>query len=240
MISEALVQQFRTKGYAITPKLLDDESLAMVRDVFARIAADNRPGDGTPVVRNNLFPSRLHLKYPEMARFLRHPAFIGLCRQLIGPDADQTWNQAIIKPPRTGGRFGWHQDAAYEISKPLDEGFTLWIAIADTTVDNGTLWVAPSYWSRGLMPHIWDDKVQEFQCQFDGAPEPTEKQPVELKAGQMLIFSRLIPHASGANQTDKPRLAYQVGFGPTHIIDSKGQPFGDRVPVLRDGNVIDA
>lgn len=239
MVDPALIAHFRSHGYAITPPLLDADTLAVIREVFTRIEQGSKAGDGTYKVRNNLFPSGLHRTFPEMARVLRHEAFMGLARQIVGDDVDQTWNQAIIKPAKTGGRFSWHQDARYAITDPLDAGFTLWVAISQTTLANGTLWVAPSYWARGLMPHIWDAEHTEWQCQFDGQAEPAEKQPVELQPGQMLIFSRLIPHASGPNTTDAPRLAYQVGFGPPGCVTADTRkPFGDGVPVLRGGRVV--
>ena len=120
------------------------------------IAAGAKDGDGMYKVRNNLFPRGLHLQYPEMALFLRHGVFIDLATHIVGGNVEQTWNLAIIKPAKAGGRFSWHQDGRYAISDPLDAGFTLWVAINKTTIANGTLWVAPSYWSRGLLPHVWD------------------------------------------------------------------------------------
>ena len=239
MIAQDLVQHFRQFGYAITPVLIEESALAEVRGVFERILAE--ADAKTYTVRNTLFPAGLHRLYPEMARFLRHPALLGLAKQLVGDEVDQTWNQAIIKPGITGGHFSWHQDGRYAITEPLDAGFTLWIAITDTTIANGTLWVAPSYWGRGLMPHIRDNTHYEWQCQFDGKPEPVCKMPVELKAGQMLIFSRLMPHASGPNTTDAPRMAYQVGFGrPGAVLGETQKPFGDQVPVFRRGQLVPA
>jgi phytanoyl-CoA hydroxylase len=240
MTTPDYVSHFRKHGYAVTPALLDGACLDVVRGVFARIEADAGQGGKMYRVRNNLFPSGLHRQFPEMARFLRHPVLIKLARQICGDNIDQVWNQAIIKPAKTGGHFAWHQDARYGITDPLDGGFTLWVAINKTTIANGTLWVAPQYWSRGLLPHVWNDEHKEWQARFDGEPEPASKQPVELEAGQMLIFSRLIPHASGANITDSARLAYQIAYAPPGCVaaDTR-EPFGDRVPVLRDGEVVE-
>jgi ectoine hydroxylase-related dioxygenase (phytanoyl-CoA dioxygenase family) len=236
-------RQFARVGYFVTDPLFDAATLAMLRREFDALAQGRHSSDHPSAhdenlykVRGNLFPSHLHLHNPHQRAFLHHPALVELAGAMIGPDVDETWNQAIIKPGGTGGHFSWHQDAQYAHTDPMDPGFTCWIAVTDTTVANGTLWIAPGWFERGLQPHVWNQEHHEWQCRFDGESEPPEKRPVELKAGQALIFSRLIPHASGPNTTDQPRMAYQIGYIPPGIVSIPDRkPFGDGIAVLRDG-----
>lgn len=242
VLSPAQIEQFRLQGHAITGVLFDAATMAKVRAAFEGVwQTVNAQPDAIYRVRGNLFPSGLHRLNPDLAAFCRHGVFAQLCRELIGPDADQVWNQAIIKPGQTGGHFGWHQDARYAITDPLDDGFTCWLAVTQTTIANGTLWAAPDYFGRGLLPHDFDAQHREWQCRFDGAPEPGRKCAIELQPGQMLVFSRLVPHASGPNSTDQPRMAYQLGYmTPGLKAKETGQPFGDAVPILRAGKHITA
>lgn len=240
-IEEITEAEYRRQGFLVTQKLFDASTMARVRQAFehkwrALIEADTKGDAKVARSRNNLFPSGLHLEYPELATFLHHPIFQELCRRLVGPEADLTWNQGIIKPGKTGGQFAWHQDGHFAITEPMDAGFTCWLAVTPATVENGTLWVAPEYYGRGLLSHIRDVQGTTWQCQFDGQPEPKHKIPVELEPGQMLLFSRFMPHSSGPNQTDGVRIAYQIGFGPPGAILVKtGEHFGNQVPLLRGG-----
>ena len=61
--------------------------------------------------------------------------------------------------------------------------------------------------------------------------------PVEMRAGHVAIFSSLLLHRSGPNTSrDRPRRGYVPQYHvPNPILLSTGQPFGDQVPVLRNG-----
>ena len=63
---------------------------------------------------------------------------------------------------------------------------------------------------------------------------------VVYRAGQVAIFSSLLLHRSGPNNsTDRPRRGYVPQYHvPDPILVSSGQPWGDRVPVLRNGEPV--
>src|ERR1051326_92015 len=108
--------EYRRQGFVITEKLFDDATMESVHRALehkwrALVEADALGKTKVGRSRNNLFPSRLHLEYPELATFLHHPVFQELCRKLVGPEADLTWDKGLIKPPQTGGLFAVVQDA---------------------------------------------------------------------------------------------------------------------------------
>jgi len=65
------------------------------------------------------------------------------------------------------------------------------------------------------------------------------KQPVVLRAGQMAVFSSLLPHSSGPNTSGETRYAYVVQYHHGGV-KKKGthEPYGDQVPLLRGGRAV--
>lgn len=234
------------QGFFITDVLFDEDTLATLRAEFMRLWEANIAACRTQderalyLAESRPFICRLDHQSDVCDAFCRHPVFIELCRQLIGPDADMSWNQAILKPPGyPDNNFAWHQDNWYaekgdyakdsnlDMLRRNDTGFTCWVAVTRTTIENGTLWVLPEHHKQGLLPHVWSDERREWQGQYD----TSTKQPAVMQAGQVLIFRRYTPHASGANVSDETRMAYQIGYCKPGL---KLKPSIDLAPVLRD------
>jgi phytanoyl-CoA hydroxylase len=234
LITSAQIQQLDELGYFITDPLFPLEDLKAVEREFAKLS--EVPPDRT----GGNFACFLHKTNPACAEFCRHPVFAAFCRQLLGPEVYQTWNQMIVKKPGQAGTFGWHQDAYYGVHNPNgeigpehpDDDFlsgviTLWVAITRTTIDNGCLWVLPGRHKEGLLPHHWDTANKEWVGDYD----TSEQVPAELAPGQMLAFTRLTPHSSGPNVSQTVRMGYQIGYS----IDIG---IRDMVPFIRDGRRI--
>ena len=71
-----------------------------------------------------------------------HPAILGLCADLIGPDVRLYWDQAVYKKTEKPRRVPWHQDNGYTYVEP-QEYLTVWLALTDATEENGCPEVAP-------------------------------------------------------------------------------------------------
>lgn len=254
IVSDAQRQQLEEEGFFITGVLFDEPTLAGLRGEFQRfwdehIAGAEQTGDPLTIeqARYRPFIARLHLRSPICHAFCRHPAILDICRQIIGPDVDTTWNQTILKPPQRDSQsdnaFAWHQDQWYalkgdyakdsnlDILREPNNAITLWVAVSRTTVDNGTLWVLPGRHKEGLLPHVWSESRREWQGQFD----TSWKIPAVMKAGQMLVFRKYLPHGSGPNVSSEVRMAYQIGYTVPGL---KLHPSEDLSPVLRGGQVV--
>lgn len=237
-VTEEQQRKFKEDGYFLTDTVFGEDELKAVLAEFQRLweeeirAAEKK---GLPkrieLAKLRPFIGQVHTKSPECEQFVRHPAYLTLCRELIGPDADLYYNQAVMKPPAKGRSFGWHQDTQYIITDPL-EYITCWTAITRTTVDNGTIWILPGMHRHGLLPHDWSEEAHEWQCRAD----TSWKIPVVLRPGQIAVFNSLLPHASGPNVSEEVRAAYVVQY---HVPQVKhrdtGKLIGDQYPVLRAG-----
>lgn len=240
-------QQFEKDGFFTTDVVFSDNELAPLRDEFERFwkqlreTASSQDANVQEQARYRPFMIRLHETSTVCADFCRHPVFLQLCRELLGPDADLSWNQAIIKPPAPiDNTFSWHQDMWYAMNGPYQEdcdldmlqapdtSFTMWVAVSRTIVDNGTLWVLPGMHQAGLLPHVKHDKQNEWVGQYD----TSWKTPAVMRAGQALVFNKYLPHSSGPNISDETRMAYQISYSKPGL--KKGAS-PDLMPVLRDG-----
>ena len=138
---------YREQGYAGPNPLLDDTGLERVRAemdaLIDALPADNRPEN----IPSPHYESRL------LRDLLLSDPFVDVAEQIIGPDVALFTVYAISKPPRDGRPVNWHQDADYFPIDPI-ETFTLWLAIDDSTRENGCMQVLPgTHRSRRLLDH---------------------------------------------------------------------------------------
>jgi ectoine hydroxylase-related dioxygenase (phytanoyl-CoA dioxygenase family) len=179
-------------------------------------------------------------------RFTHHPTLVALCNELLGPDVNLYWDQAVYKKPEKPRPFPWHQDTGYTFTRPQNY-LTCWVSLNGATVENGCPWVLPGVHHHGTLLHRWIDPIG-WQC----IDEPVGAVPAEVPPGGAVVFSSLTPHQTGPNVTDEVRKAYIVQYGPagmTRVLgdwQGRGEPTGEescdvaerQYAVLRDGEPV--
>jgi ectoine hydroxylase-related dioxygenase (phytanoyl-CoA dioxygenase family) len=109
------------------------------------------------------------------------------------------------------------------------------MALDDATVENGCIWVIPASHKWGVLPHERDDTLSDKV----GYRGPEVGVAVPVKRGQVIAFSSLLLHRSGANATDKPRRAYVIQYCQTDTLNPEtGERWGDNLPVTSQGRVL--
>lgn len=233
------IDRYRRDGCFITPVLLDEGLLGALRAEAHRLwqqAIDQADADRVEKTRRLAFVGWLHERSAVFAEFLKSQPLMNIARQMIGDDVDIAGNQLVLKAPNPEGRntFAWHQDSFYAAQQDWDKDiilddsrtFQCWVALTDATLDNGCLRVIPGDHKQGLLDHGRDPVNGEYALDVD------EDRAVlaEMKAGQMLIFSGLLPHASGPNTSAGPRMAAQMCIGVPGTL-----PTEHRFEVMRGG-----
>ncbi len=155
----------------------------------------------------------LHDLDPVFDRVSRQPRFADLART-IGLKQPLLQSMYLFKQPRVGGEVGWHQDATYLRTEPSTvTGF--WIALDDATRDNGCLMALPGAHRGPLRQWFGYEGDRLVTRTLDTTPWPVvEPVALEAKRGTLIVLHSLLPHASAANRSDKPRHAYSL-----HLID---------------------
>lgn len=198
------------------------------------VAADTRSAEGemsnAELGRKLMNARDRHLDDPTLLGIYRHPAVTERCAQLLGPDLVLWRTQFVRKKPGEMGS-SWHQGAAalYEDLKEaalqppdFNDLFELncYYAVTDATVENGCLGVVPGTHKR-IHPlkvntydptkYSGDSKAKRFGTRVLEVDHPFQMQdivPIEMKAGQFIIFTERVIHGSFDNVTqDSTRLS---------------------------------
>jgi phytanoyl-CoA hydroxylase len=248
--------QFDRDGYVVLPDVVDPATLAAVTaDLDALEARVDRSlaraeGERRSIAERGAITFTTHAvrRSPAARALTHHPTLVGATRDLVGPDVNLYWDQAVYKKPEKPRRFPWHQDNGYTYCEP-QHYLTCWLALTDATVDNGCPWVLPGAHRAGTLRHHWVDPIG-WECLTD----PPGARAAEVGAGGMVVFSSLTPHYTGPNTTGEVRKAYIVQYGPVGLRTLEGEwqdgaaPTGSKpcddperqYPILRDGRPADS
>jgi ectoine hydroxylase-related dioxygenase (phytanoyl-CoA dioxygenase family) len=218
-ISPEQIDFFRQNGYCSGLRLLDDRQVAQLRTELADLTDPSYPG-------NHLFHEyhSNESKHPDTVLFhalgawrikpgfhdlLWNPAFLAPASQLL-EGAVRFWHdQLFCKPAGHGGVVAWHQDYSYWTRTQPMQHLTCWIALDDSTRDNGCLQYIPGSHRWPLLPITGlAGNMDEIQTVLSGQ-QRKEFQPVaiELKAGEAAFHHPLMVHGSYENRTSRPRRA---------------------------------
>jgi phytanoyl-CoA hydroxylase len=158
----------------------------------------------------------LHDLDPVFDRLSRQPKLAALAQALGLAEPLLLQSMYIFKQPGIGGEVGWHQDATYLHTTPVTVT-GLWFALDDADRDNGCL-LALRGGHRGPLRKRFrrsgDAMVTE---DVDMTPWPdAEPVALEVRRGSLVVLHGLLPHASSANRSSRPRHAYAL-----HLIDGR-------------------
>jgi non-haem Fe2+, alpha-ketoglutarate-dependent halogenase len=155
-----------------------------------------------------------------------HPRVLDAVEDILGPDI-LLWTVSIFpKYPRDPGYISWHQDGTYW---GLDSVrvTTAWIALTDSTVDNGCMRVVPGSHRRPILPHrdtyAADNRLsrgQEIEVEVD----ERDAVDVVLRAGQMSLHHVNIIHGSNPNPSDGSRIGFAPRFTTPETSQVDGEP----------------
>jgi ectoine hydroxylase-related dioxygenase (phytanoyl-CoA dioxygenase family) len=225
-LSAAQVQQFDELGYVVLDELLPRTTLdGVTAEIDGFISeADahlDRAADGRHLISEKgaiTFADKLLPKSPLLRKLSRHEAILGVCLDLIGPDVNVYWDEAVYKKSDKPRRFPWHQDNGYGFLEP-QQYVTFWIALNEAHVNNGCPWIAPGVHRYGTLKHRFVDPLG-FEC-FSEAPSAI---PAEVPAGGAAVFSSLTPHLTGPNITGQVRKTYILQYAPAGARRLEGNP----------------
>lgn len=213
--------QFRRDGYVVVPNALDAAELALLRGTCATLLDEpvDDGGDGRHKIglgQDRRFLSHRHEEFPELAEFVLGPTMAQFAASVLGEDSLLFNEQFVVKGPKTGASFAWHQDGFY-VGYDHKPYVTVWIALDDTTIENGCVYIQPRDLNAkaGLDPHVWLADTAEYNG-YDG-DDPGKA--MECPAGTIVMFSSETLHRSGRNVTDQPRRAYICQYSPEPIRD---------------------
>ena len=161
---------------------------------------------------NVMVPRRYHTAWQGNI-FERRAASIAA--QLCGDGMTIDFDQLLAKQPgRDDAVFGWHQDQAYWIDTEDRRTATCWLAVDDSTRENGCMQFLPGSHREPVRPHhpLHGDRGTSHTLVTDLRADDVMV-PVPIARGDITVHSEGVLHGSGGNRTaDSWRRAYIVAF----------------------------
>ena len=197
---------FERDGIAFPIPVLPTEKTAAYRACFAemeQIAGHQLGRVGHPAMH-----------FAWAFRLATEPAVLDAVEEVIGPDLLVAGSLVLCKYPRDPAFVSWHQDNYYS-NLHLTPSLSAWIALQDSTVENGCMRVVPGSHRKGVLPHEEKGNAnnllklgQELQVEVNEA----DAVEVVLRAGEMSLHHAAIIHGSRSNRSDTQRLGFIVRF----------------------------
>jgi ectoine hydroxylase-related dioxygenase (phytanoyl-CoA dioxygenase family) len=246
MITDEQRRQYVEEGYFILEDVIPADHLRILRascDHLIDLMHLEMDRLGTDHIHISHRGKRYHIakqynKPPGLTQYVFSQLMADVCRATIGETAFLFYDQYVVKAAEQGLKFSWHQDSGYlDFDHP--PYVTVWAAVDDMTVENGTAYVLPFSKSgiRSRVEHIRHPESGDKVGYFGNEPGI----PAIVPAGSLVVFSSLTFHRSGANTTDRFRRAYitQYSAAPltkpdTHELLHLGVPF------LQNGRIVAA
>jgi ectoine hydroxylase-related dioxygenase (phytanoyl-CoA dioxygenase family) len=226
-LSDDQVARFDRDGFVVVPDAFDAATVAGLVDEIDRIEAgvesylaDQQDGRISIAEAGAItFSTHLVTQSERLAAFARHPFFAGVCADLVGPDVNLYWDQAVYKKPEKPRRFPWHQDNGYAFVEP-QQYLTCWVALTDATLENGCLHVLPGSHREPIHEHVPDRRPGANYGYVEIVDhDMSASVPVLMDPGDLLLFDSHLMHRSTDNASTGKRGAMVFHYAATGTVD---------------------
>lgn len=209
-----LKNDFDRDGVYFPIDLLSEEEVKYFRDSFLEQEA---------ILGENVTYSsfaRLHHFFPWAHKLVMHPRILDAIKAILGPNVLVHGSTLFHKHPNDQKFVSWHQDS-YNMKLNSYDYVSAWVALADSTIENGCLRVIP-----GTHKQLFEHELEPTENNLlrrgttvDVSSMEDKIQNVVLKAGQMSLHHVNTIHGSNANVSGIRRM----GFAIRYIADTVSQ-----------------
>jgi len=203
-------EQFERDGYTIYRNVLDAELVAESSRHVEWLAARN------PDLRPEQLGHRLLGQDPFWLRLVSDARLLDIAEEFVGPDIALFASHYISKPPGDGMPVLWHQDGSYWPLQPM-EVVSLWLAVDDSTPDNGCMRVIPGTQHLDLKELTPRTDVANVLRSGMDTSHVDESASVDLilRAGDVSVHHPNVIHGSNANRSTRRRCGLTIRYIPT-------------------------
>jgi phytanoyl-CoA hydroxylase len=220
-------ERFHRDGYVHLAGLLTEDevaALAVVYDRFLRreievpgkdycdMAGDYGRDPADFSIVNVMLPRRY---FPAWQGNVLERRAQQVAEQLHGAGMVLDYDQLLAKQPhKEDAVFAWHQDMAYWPETPDTRTATVWLAIDDSTIENGCMRFVPATaGEKQLRPHrpVFGGRGESHALGTVLRPEDVVV-PVPIRRGDCTVHNERVMHGSGGNLTGGYRRAYVVAL----------------------------
>jgi ectoine hydroxylase-related dioxygenase (phytanoyl-CoA dioxygenase family) len=209
-LSKAQISQYSDQGYLLyKEKLFSKEKLDKLTNIFEEHLAQKGEKLSDELDTPHFWDERL-------LDFLLADEVLDVVQGLIGPNIGLWSSHFISKAPKVGRRTPWHEDSAYWNGRfdDMSKLVTVWLAIDDSTLENGCMGVVPGSHSNGFSEYeTVDGKTNVFESEIKkGSVDESKVVWFELNRGECSLHDSRIIHGANANTSDKRRCGYTMRY----------------------------
>ncbi|HEX8496878.1 MAG TPA: phytanoyl-CoA dioxygenase family protein [Actinomycetales bacterium] len=203
------LQHFEDEGYVIFRDVLDSGLIAEAGEHVAWL--QERYPDRT----GEELSHELVAKDAFWVRLVSDPRLLDIAELFVGPDISLFASHYIAKAPFSGKAVLWHQDGAFWPLEPM-KVVTLWLAVDDSTPENGCLRVVPGSHRNALLdmrdrPDVESVLGAEIEVDVDEA----DAADMVMTKGSVEVHHPNIIHGSNANTSPNRRAGLTIRYIPT-------------------------
>jgi len=231
---------FTENGYVVVPNAVPQKNLdAVIAAIWEFTGLDpNDPNDWyrPPLATNGMIEMYQHQALWDNRQ---HPRLYQAFADILG--TEKLWasmDRASMKPPMDP-RFPHYEDRGFvhwdlDTAQPLPTrlGVQGVLALADTDENMGGFCCIPGF-HRNLAEWIAQQPTDRNPRAPDLSrlPPGFKVTPIPMKAGDLVIWNRMLAHGNGRNEGTRPRLAQYISMHPARDDEEMRQ---DRIACWRD------
>ena len=249
-LGPAQLEEFRSRGYLAGIRVLTDAQVELLRSELERLMAPDHPrrelwyeyhSDESSDPETTLFHALGAWRIePGFHDLLWHPGFTVPASQLLGGAVRFWHDQLFCKPARHGGVVAWHQDYSYWTRSVPMQHLTCWIALDDSTPENGCVHYVPGSHRWPLLPVTGlAGDMEAIQSVLDDEQRRAfAPVPVSLRKGEASFHHPLLVHGSFANRSAGPRRGTVINVFRDGTRSATDEPLLTGVPPAPRGTAL--
>lgn len=208
-LSSDQIEAYRREGVLAPVPVLSAEEVARYRTAVEEL--EQRLG-GKPKPIEMAQP---HLFFRWAYDLVTHPAVLDAVESLLGPNLLVHSTSIFSKHPRTRDFVSWHQDGFYWEMDPPNLT-SAWIALTNSTVENGCLRVMPGSHRWDRVAHtsapLMADNLLSAGLEIAVEVDERKARDLLLERGEMSLHHVYIAHGSNPNHSADKRIGFAIRY----------------------------
>jgi ectoine hydroxylase-related dioxygenase (phytanoyl-CoA dioxygenase family) len=205
-LTPAQIEQYERDGIFFPLAALDAAAVSQFRTALEEVRRRLGPDAGRGAF------GQWHLCFRAAYDLATHPGILDAVEDVLGPDILVHSSTLFAKAPYSPEYVSWHQDGHYwRLDYP---GVTsAWIALTDSTAENGCLRVIPGSQGHGRVPHTESPHPNNLLTSgLETVADESGALDVCLRAGELSLHHVDLIHGSHSNRSAGWRVGYAVRY----------------------------
>jgi len=223
--SDAEVLQFHRDSFLMVDNFLDKEEISLLQEASQKdsVLMGNAHNVKDTSGRNSKLALWDHPGEDLYGMISRSHKVVDRVEQLLDAEVYHYHSTMMLKEPKVGGAWEWHQDYGYwyHYGCLFPDIVAVMIAIDQQSKENGCLQVVKGSHRLGRLDHVEQTEKGSTQTSIDperiaAILERMELIYCEMPAGTAVFFHGNILHRSDANLSETPRWALRCVYNAVH------------------------